>query len=154
MNEFAENSLHIADQVFLYNEKRLNKILTVDFDETLAVTSSTAWGGTMLVPIERVVNFVKSKIDSGFHVYVVTFRNLEHKKEVVDFCIKYRINIKDVICTEGKTKTEFIKQLNSSLHIDDHVETCTLCTMAGIEVLMVDWGQDKHNTTAKFFNKI
>jgi hypothetical protein len=132
----------------------MNKVLTVDFDETLAITTTTAWGGTTLTPVERVVNFVKSKIDSGYHVYIVTFRNWNDKKEVVDFCGRHRIAIKDVICTEGKTKTEFIKQLNSSLHIDDHVETCTLCVMAGIEVLMVDWGQDEHNTTAKFFNKI
>ena len=43
----------------------MSKVITVDFDDTLAVTSSTAWGGTALIPIERIVNFVKSKIDSG-----------------------------------------------------------------------------------------
>jgi len=132
----------------------LNKIITVDFDDTLAVTSSTAWGGTTLVPVERIVNFVKSKIDSGFEVYIVTFRNWDNKKEVVDFCKGYGIKIKDVVCTEGKTKTEFIKKLNSSLHIDDHIETCTLLTMAGIEVLLVDWGQEENNLMAQFFNKI
>lgn len=132
----------------------MSKILTVDFDDTLAVTSSTAWGGTTLVPVERIVNFVKSKIDSGFEVYVVTFRNWDNKKEVVDFCKGYDIKIKDVVCTEGKNKTEFVKQLNSSLHIDDHIETCTLLTMAGIEVLLVDWNQEENNLMAQFFNKI
>lgn len=131
-----------------------SKVITVDFDETLAVTSSTAWGGSTLIPVERIVNFVKSKIDSGFHVYIVTFRNWDNKKEIVDFCNRHRINIKDVVCTEGKTKTEFVKKLNSSLHIDDHIETCTLLTMAGIEVLLVDWGQEDTNLMAQFFNKI
>jgi uncharacterized HAD superfamily protein len=131
-----------------------SKVITVDFDETLAITSSTAWGGTTLLPVERIVNFVKSKIDSGFHVYIVTFRNWDNKKEIVDFCNRHRINIKDVVCTEGKTKTEFVKKLNSSLHIDDHIETCTLLTMAGIEVLLVDWGQEDTNLMAQFFNKI
>jgi uncharacterized HAD superfamily protein len=131
-----------------------SKVITVDFDETLAVTSSTAWGGSTLLPVERIVNFVKSKIDSGFHVYIVTFRNWDNKKEIVDFCNRHRINIKDVVCTEGKTKTEFVKKLNSSLHIDDHIETCTLLTMAGIEVLLVDWGQEDTNLMAQFFNKI
>lgn len=131
-----------------------SKVITVDFDETLAVTSSTAWGGSTLIPVERIVDFVKSKIDSGFHVYIVTFRNWDNKKEIVDFCNRHRINIKDVVCTEGKTKTEFVKKLNSSLHIDDHVETCTLLTMAGIEVLLVDWGQEDTNLMAQFFNKI
>lgn len=130
------------------------KILTCDFDDTLAVTTATAWGGTTLVPVERIVNFVKSKIDSGFEVYIVTFRNHSNKKEVVDFCKGYDIKIKDVVCTEGKNKTEFVKQLNSSLHIDDHIETCTLLTMAGIEVLLVDWNQEEKNLMAQFFNKI
>ena len=130
------------------------KILTCDFDETLAVTTTTAWGGAALMPVERIVNFVKSKIDSGFHVYIVTFRNWDSKKEIVDFCNRHRINIKDVVCTEGKTKTEFIKKLNSSLHIDDHIETCTLLTMAWIEVLLVDWDQEDTNLMAQFFNKI
>jgi uncharacterized HAD superfamily protein len=132
----------------------LNKIITVDFDDTLAVTSHTAWGGTTLLPVERIVNFVKSKIDSGFHVYIVTFRNWDNKKEVVDFCRKHRIEVKDVVCTEGKNKTEFVKRLNSSLHIDDHIETCTLLTMAGIEVLLVDWSQEENNLMAQLFNKI
>jgi len=132
----------------------MSKVITVDFDETLAITSSTAWGGTALMPVERIVNFVKSKIDSGFHVYIVTFRNWDNKKEIVDFCNRHRINIKGVVCTEGKTKTEFVKKLNSSLHIDDHIETCTLLTMAGIEVLLVDWGEEDTNLMAQYFNKI
>ncbi len=126
----------------------------MDFDDTLAVTTTTAWGGSTLMPVERIVNFVKSKIDSGFEVYIVTFRNWDNKKEVVDFCKGYGIKIKDVVCTEGKNKTEFVKKLNSSLHIDDHIETCTLLTMAGIEVLLVDWGQEDANLMAQFFNKI
>jgi uncharacterized HAD superfamily protein len=131
-----------------------NKVLTCDFDDTLAATVFTAWDGMSLSPILRVINFVKSKINEGYEVHIVTFRNHSNKQEVLNFCKGHGIKIKSVVCTEGKTKTEFIKQLNSSLHIDDHVETCTLLTMAGIEVLLVDHGQDEHNTTAKFFNKI
>jgi hypothetical protein len=130
------------------------KIITCDFDNTLAATVFTAWDGMSLSPIFRVIDFVKSKIDEGYEVHIVTFRNHSNKQEVLNFCKGHGVRIKSVICTEGKTKTEFIKQLNSSLHIDDHVETCTLCVMAGIEVLLVDHGQDEHNTTAKFFNKI
>lgn len=131
-----------------------NKVLTCDFDDTLATTVFTAWGGMSLCPILRIIDFVKSKIDEGYEVHIVTFRNHSNKQEVLNFCKDHGVRIKSVVCTEGKTKTEFIKQLNSSLHIDDHVETCTLLTMAGIEVLLVDHGQDEHNTTAKFFNKI
>ena len=48
----------------------------------------------------------------------------------------------------------FLKKLNSLLHIDDSVEVCTLCIMAGIETLLVDWGQENNNTTARFLPKI
>ena len=132
----------------------MSKVITVDFDDTLAVTTSTAWGGTRLMAVERVVDFVKSKISEGFEVHIVSFRSEKDKQEIIDFCKGYDIKIKHIVCTAGQTKTEFVKILKSSLHIDDHVETCTLLTMAGVEVLLVDCGQEEHNTTAKFFNKI
>jgi len=133
----------------------MSKVITVDFDDTLATTVSTAWGGTSLSPIPRVVNFVFDKVRSeGWEAHIVSFRSEKDRQEMIDFVKGWKLPIKSIVCTDGKTKTEFIKQLNSSLHIDDHVETCTLLTMAGIEVLLVDHGQDEHNTTAKFFNKI
>ncbi|WP_396274993.1 hypothetical protein [Hyphomonas sp.] len=132
----------------------MSKIITVDFDETLAISTISGWGGNVLIPVERVVDFIKLKINEGFKIFIVTFRPEKDKQEIVNFCKYHEIKIEDIICTDGKTKTKFIKELNSSLHIDDHVETCTLCVMAGIEVLLVDWNQDENNTTAKFFNKI
>jgi hypothetical protein len=38
----------------------LSKVITVDFDDTLAATVFTAWDGMSLSPILRVINFVKS----------------------------------------------------------------------------------------------
>ena len=132
----------------------MNKVLTVDFDETLAVTQNGAWGGENLVPIPRIVDFVKQKHKEGYEIHIVTFRNWSNKEQVDDFCKGYKIPIKSIVCTEGTNKVPFLKKLNSELHIDDSVEVCTLCVMAQIEVLLVDWGQDEHNTTAKFLQKI
>jgi hypothetical protein len=132
----------------------LSKVITVDFDDTLAVTTTTAWGGTALMPVERIVRFIKLKIEEGFKVFIVTFRSEKDKQEVINFCKAHDLKIKHVICTAGQNKTEFVKLLKSSLHIDDHIETCTLLTMAGIEVLLVDWEQEDTNLMAQFFNKI
>jgi uncharacterized HAD superfamily protein len=132
----------------------MKKIITVDFDECLAETIPTAWGGSSLKPVGRIIDFVKDHHDRGTEIHVVTFRNWNNKKEVENFCKMHHVPIKSVVCTEGKNKVPFIKNLNSRLHVDDSVEVCTLCIMAGIDVLLVDWGQDKFNVTAKYMPKI
>lgn len=132
----------------------MKKVLTVDFDDTLAVTEGGAWHSGNLVPIPRIIDFVKQKHFEGHEVHVVTFRDWRDKQEVESFCKSHKIPINSIVCTEGTNKVPFLKKLNSSLHIDDSVEVCTLCVMAQIEVLLVDWGQDEHNTTAKFLPKI
>ncbi len=132
----------------------MNKIITVDFDECLAETLPTAWGGSTLKPIQRIIDFVKDQHKKGYEIHIVTFRNWNNKKEVEGFCRLYEVPIKSIVCTEGKNKIPFIKKLNSKLHLDDSVEVCTLCIMAGIDVLLVDQGQENFNTTAKFIPKI
>jgi len=132
----------------------MKKIISVDFDECLAETRVSAWGGTSLIPIKRIVDFVKDQHKKGYEVHIVTFRNHSNKKEVVDFCKQHQLPVQSVVCTEGKNKVPFIQKLNSKLHVDDSVEVCTLCIMAGIDALLVDWGQDKTNSTAKFIPKI
>jgi uncharacterized HAD superfamily protein len=106
------------------------------------------------VPIPRILNFVKQKHKEGYEIHIVTFRNWQNKADVERFCQIHKLPISSIICTEGTNKVPFLKKLNSELHIDDSVEVCTLCIMAKIDVLLVDWGQDEHNTTAKFLQKI
>jgi uncharacterized HAD superfamily protein len=132
----------------------MKKIITVDFDETLATSEQGAWHASVLYPVERIIDFVKTEHQNGAELNIVTFRNWESKLEIENFCKKYKIPIKHIVCTEGKNKIPFIQRLRSDLHIDDSVEVCTLCIMANIEVLLVDWGQEKFNTTAKFIPKI
>ena len=132
----------------------MKKTITVDFDDTLAVTEGGAWHSTNLVPVPRIIEYIKEEYRKGSEIHVVTFRNWQNKKEVENFCKTHKIPIKSIVCTEGTNKVPFLKQLKSNLHIDDSVEVCTLCVMAQIETLLVDWGQDEHNTTAKFLNKI
>jgi uncharacterized HAD superfamily protein len=132
----------------------MKKVITCDFDDTIAVTSNGAWGGETLTPVPRVINYLFDQHKKGSEIHIVTFRNWSNKEQVNDFCKGYKIPIKSIVCTEGTNKVPFLKQLKSELHIDDSVEVCTLCVMAKIDVLLVDWGQDKNNTTAKFLPKI
>jgi hypothetical protein len=132
----------------------MKKVITCDFDDTIAATSNGAWGGETLTPVPRVINYLMDQHKKGSEIHIVTFRNWSNKEQVNDFCKGYKIPIKSIVCTEGTNKVPFLKQLKSELHIDDSVEVCTLCIMAKIDVLLVDWGQDKNNTTAKFLPKI
>ena len=134
---------------------KVKKILTVDFDDTLATTITSGWGGSSLKPIPRIMNFVFDKVRSvEWEAHIVTFRSEDDKEEVIDFIKGYKLPIKSVVCTSSKNKVPFLKKLNSKLHIDDSVEVCTLCIMAGIDVLLVDHGQEKNNTTAKCIPKL
>lgn len=132
----------------------MKRVITVDFDDTLASEHATAWGGGSLSPIERIIDFVRDQHSKGAELHIVTFRNWQNKKEVENFCRMHKVPISSIVCTEGKNKVPFIEKLNSKLHIDDSVEVCTLCIMAGIDVLLVDHGQEEHNTTAKWMPKI
>ena len=132
----------------------MKKIITVDFDETLAILVTTGWGGTSLAPIRRVLDFVKKQHNEGAELHVVSFRNWREKAEMEKFCKNHLIPIKSFTCTDGKNKVPVLKKLGSTLHIDDSVEVCTLAYMAGIECLLVDHGQDNKNEMAKLFSKI
>lgn len=132
----------------------MNKVLTVDFDDTLAATTTSGWGGTSLQPIQRILDFVRDKASNGWAVHVVTFRSEDERREVTDFIKGYKLPIRSVHCTDGKNKVPVLKKLGSSLHIDDSVEVCTLAYMAGIECLLVNHDQDNTDSMANLFPKI
>jgi hypothetical protein len=136
------------------------KVITVDFDDTLfidpVVMAFSLWvpEGVDTLPIVKVHDFVKEKAKEGCEIHVVSFRMEKHKQEMIDLCKLYELPIKTFTCTEGKAKTSVLKALRSDLHIDDNVEVLVLAGQAGIEGLLVDYGQEDTNSTAKLFKKI
>jgi phosphoglycolate phosphatase-like HAD superfamily hydrolase len=137
-----------------------NKTITVDFDLTLADTT-TSWNGWIhmgtdgpLTPIKQVHDLVKEKSSQGYDVHIVTFREEKDKQEVIDFVKEHNLPIKSVICTAGKDKTPILQALRSELHIDDFLETIMLAELKGIKGLLVDHGQHKNNSSAELFEKI
>ena len=137
-----------------------SKVITVDFDETLFHTDpiQVGWGWTSsgtMEPIKRVHNFVHQKAKEGYEIHVVTFRDKSTSgTEVEDLISKHSLPIKSIVYTASKTKTPFLKKLKSLLHIDDHVETCMLASLANIDVLLVDHGQTENNSSASLFKTI
>lgn len=124
------------------------EVITVDFDFTLAEPDENG----ILKPVERVVDFVKEKHKEGTKIHIVTFRHEKDRKEVEDFCEDLQIPYESIVCTASESKTPFLKELKSELHIDDDIQTLMMAHLAGIETLLVDWGQN--NCTSRLFDKI
>jgi len=140
--------------------KNNKPVLTVDFDDTCFQDPAYEQGGLWVSsglgpePITRVHDFLRQKHTEGYEIHIVTFRKKEHLAEVKHLINLYEIPIKSVVCTEGKTKTSFIKELGSTLHVDDSVEVCILVEQAGVKALLVDWNQQDINSTAALLDKI
>jgi phosphoglycolate phosphatase-like HAD superfamily hydrolase len=111
-------------------------------------------GAGNIIPIPEVFDFVKNKHSEGYELHIVTFRNEEHRQEVVDFVKLHDLPIKDVHCTSGKDKTPKLLELNSELHVDDFVETLVLAQLKGVRGLLVDAGQHENNSTADLFERL
>ena len=139
------------------NEK---KIISVDFDDTLfedpAYQIGTLWAptGASAEPVKRVHDFIHEKAKEGFEIHVVTAREEKHVSECWDLIKLYNLPIKSIVAVGGGNKTPHLLSLNTTLHIDDNVQVCVLAKQAGIKVLLVDWGQEDINSTAKLFKKI
>lgn len=124
------------------------EVITVDFDFTLAEPDNDGF----LMPVQRVIDFVKEKHKEGTKIHIVTFRPEKHKKEVEDFCEDLKIPYESIVCTASESKTPFLKELKSELHVDDDIQTLMMAHLAGIETLLVDWQQN--SCTSGLFNKI
>ena len=139
------------------NEK---KIISVDFDDTLfedpayQIGSLWAASGSSAEPIKRVHDFIHEKAKEGFEIHVVTAREEKHVSECWDLIKLYNLPIKSIVAVGGMNKTPHLLSLGTSLHIDDNIQVCVLAKQAGIKVLLVDWGQEDINSTAKLFKKI
>ena len=135
------------------------QVITVDFDETLAKTS-TVWNGWIhlgegvLEPIPEVFNIVFTKYDQGYEIVIVTFRQDKDIQEVKNFVKEYELPITKVVNTCGKPKLPFLKKLNSILHIDDDLASVLNAEKAGINAILVDDGKHKKNSSAELVDKI
>jgi hypothetical protein len=138
----------------------MKKVITVDFDDTLfedpAYKIGNLWApsSASVEPIKRIHDFVREKHKEGFEIHVVTFRMPEYISECWELIKLYELPITSVVSTEGRSKTQSLLNLKSTLHIDDSVEVCVCAEQAGINALLVDWNQESVNSTATILKKI
>ena len=138
------------------------RVITCDWDDTLfedpayRYASGALWisSGFTSEPIKRVHDFIHEKAKEGFEIHVVTARKEEHVSECWDLIKLYDLPIKSIVAVGGMNKVPALLSLQTTLHIDDNIQVCVLAKQAGIKVLLVDWGQEDTNSTAKLFKKI
>ena len=126
-------------------DKNMKKVITVDFDETLAKTDGV-WdpinpikhleGGT-LTPIQEIFEIVFDKAQKGYEVWIVSFRDWSMMTEVQGFVTTHNLPITGMVATKGEPKLPHLQRLGSSLHIDDNVDSILDAYEAGICGLLV-----------------
>ena len=134
------------------------KVITVDFDDTLAREELTSNGwmvftSGLLHPILEVIYYVEQLVAEGHIVHVVTYRNDEDIPEVKEFIKKWEIPITEVHNTNKGSKIPVLQRLGSTLHIDDHRPTVIQTEKAGIPCILVDDGTHSNNSTADLFTR-
>lgn len=136
------------------------KVISVDFDETLFIYSSEKvgllWAATeVLVPVQKIHDLIFEKHKEGFIIDIVTSRNEWGIEEIRQAIAEYNLPIREVRWTAGQApKSVILKKIQSVLHIDDMLHVAIDCKMNSIPVLLVDDGKHKGNSTAEEFDRI
>ena len=135
-------------------------VVTFDFDDTLFSLSEEKVGmlweaSEALVPIQKVHDLLWEKHKEGYIIDIITARESWNLPEVKQYIEEYKLPIRHVEATAGRPKSPILKMSNSVLHVDDSVMVLVECKMSGFDnVLLVDDGRHKHNTTADEFERI
>ena len=136
-----------------------NKVVTFDFDYTLFSLSGDKIGmlwasSEVLVPIQKVHDLLWEKHKEGYIIDIVTSRESWDVPEVKQYIEVYELPIRNVVYTGGKSKTRYLKQIGSKLHVDDLLSVVVHAEQHGIPCLLVDDGRHKNNTTADLFTRL
>jgi FMN phosphatase YigB (HAD superfamily) len=136
-----------------------NKVVTFDFDDTLFSLSEEKIGmlwasSTILKPIQKVHDLLFEKHKEGYIIDIVTARESWDVPEVKQYIEVYELPIRNVVYTGGKSKTRYLKEIESELHVDDLLSVVVHAEQHGIPCLLVDDGRHKNNTTADLFTRL
>ena len=112
----------------------MKRVVTIDFDETLATEKNMGWGKS-LVPYQAILDLINKEHKQGSEIHIVSFRSEKERPEVERFVRMYNLPIKSVVCTNLQSKTPYLLKLSSNLHVDDMKFALDDAKEAGIETL-------------------
>lgn len=112
----------------------MKRVVTIDFDETLATEMNTGWGKS-LVPYQAILDLIDKEHKQGSEIHIVSFRSEKERPEMERFIRMHRLPVKSIICTNLKSKTPYLLKLGSNLHVDDIKFVLDDAKAQGIETL-------------------
>lgn len=87
-------------------------------------------------PIEKVINFLKNKIDNGYELIIISNHCLNEYSniDINALLIQNDIKCKKIFysCNDSKTKI-ILESINPQIYVDTHVELC-----AGLKLYNID----------------
>jgi len=126
-------------------EKEENKVVTFDFDDTLALShwdEDIDWwvhDGPYDVMMKKFFDFK----EKGYTIYIVTSRHESQEGEtrpssttVIDFVNKYNLKPDGIFFTDGRLKASKLKELGTILHHDDDLEEIRAAEAVGINTVL------------------
>ena len=125
------------------NEGTQYDVVTFDFDDTLTITRpDDDYGVVEVGPNDEMITTLKSYVDRGIEVYIVTSR-LEGSSNPDRSTPEQYVSLFNLklagppIYTNGELKAKTLVKLGSELHYDDDIEEIMACKDAGIKTFKV-----------------
>lgn len=113
------------------------KSITIDFDNTLNLYPYKQDTKERLSrPNKRLIRLIRQWAIDGYKLHIVTFRSENEKQEIEDFIKKHDLPIDSIVCTDSKPKIDYLKKLDSKLHVDDNFETTADAIMNNIDTML------------------
>jgi hypothetical protein len=136
-----------------------NEIITFDFDDTLFSLAEEKVGSLwtasdVLAPIQQIHDILFQKHSEGYAIGVVTARELWNFPQVEEYIKDHKLPVTHIRCSDGGSKLNILKELDTTLHIDDLLSVVEEASAAGISCILVDDGRHTHNTEAHKFERI
>jgi hypothetical protein len=102
---------------------RLNKIIGVDFDGTLAITKGTY--PKIQGPMQEIIDYVKSEQAAGAYVILITMREFDELKQAVAWCKEQGLHFDAVNDNLEEIKQKYqhnSRKITADLYLDDKAQ--------------------------------
>lgn len=117
----------------------MSVVVSFDFDETLANTLDTAWGGRFLEGIPESIELLEEYHALGCKCIILTARSPspENRREIKEFLQRQYIEpcVADIIYTSHEPKGPYASEYGVHLHYDDKEEHLVSVRDHGIQVV-------------------
>lgn len=108
---------------------RLNKIIGVDFDGTLAITKGTY--PKIQGPMQEILDYVKSEQAAGAYVILITMREFDELKQAVAWCEEQGLHF-DAVNDNLPQMKEFFRNNPRKIFCNEYLDDTNIGGIEGV----------------------